>query len=203
MSLLDDEETLMSDSMAAMINYVNDKKSLEKFQNEVLKPNIKRLQQGTLSDKFAVGVYTPNDFDWNSETLLYDLCHAQGVPFLHFDCGPQTSGNYLSHLLQFVETVTCSPFSVILLKNFDKIPDNIRLEKEYIENIFIRSWESNLLTCRQRFFVVFETSEDYGDETPAQLKKIAGLEWYGSIRKEIIKDLSELSQSELSRLCNQ
>ena len=150
-----------------------------KFKNEILEPRIKKLTNHKPVKDFACGVYVPNNFNADLGQSLYSFCRANGVLSHHLDC----SQHYIvNSLTDFINIVTTRPYSVILLENFDKIPKELSLEREYIENILVRSWENNFLTYRNRFLVVFSTSENYGEQVPELLKKIKSLHWYGSIR---------------------
>ena len=150
-----------------------------KFKNEILEPRIKKLTNHKPVKDFACGVYVPNNFNADLGQSLYSFCRANGVLFHHLDC----SQHYIvNSLTDFINIVTTRPYSVILLENFDKIPKELSLEREYIENILVRSWEHNFLTYRNRFLVVFSTSENYGEQVPELLKRIKSLHWHGSIR---------------------
>ena len=150
-----------------------------KFQNDILEPRIKKLIDHKPVKDFACGVYVPNNFNVDLGQSLKSFCRANSVLFHHLNCSQHY---FVNSLTDFIRVVTTQPCSVILLENFDKIPNELSLEREYIENILVRSWEHNFLTYRNRFLVVFSTSENYGEQVPELLKKIKSLHWYGSIR---------------------
>lgn len=179
MGLLDSPEEIIQRPTEKIIRQKYDKWCWDKFRSEEIEPRLKKINAKQLLCDFAVGVYVPTDFV-EFELSLYALCQSEGVNFYSLDCDHPHIINQLSH---FVRRVTRQPFSVILLKNIDKVPDNLVLEKEYIENILVRSWESNFFTYCKRFLAVFTTSEDYSNETPDLLKNINHLKWYGNIRR--------------------
>ena len=154
------------------------KESWAKFQAEVIMPRVKKLKQRKPIRNFAAGVYMPEDFTYELGQLLDSLCDAEKVVFYHLDCRDVTS---LNSAMGYLTTISRSPYSLILLEYFDEIPDS--LDKKYIENILIHIWERDFMMHRNNFFVLFSTSNDYGDQTPDLLKKIKSLDWYGSIYK--------------------
>lgn len=162
----------------------NDKKmdksaeSWAKFQAEVIMPRVKKLKLRKPIRNFAAGVYMPKDFLFGLGQSLKSLCKAEGIGLFSLDC----SQPYVKcSRFDFFRHIIDRPFTVILLENFDQIPN--LPEKKYIENLLIHSWESDSLTHRNNFFVLFSTSKDYGEQTPDLLKKIKSLDWYGSIYK--------------------
>ena len=164
----------------------NDKKmdksaeSWPKFQAEVIMPRVKELKLRKPIRNFAAGVYMPKDFLFGLGQSLESLCKAEGIGLFSLDC----SQHYVERSrFDFFRYIIDRPFTVILLENFDQIPN--LPEKKYIENLLIHSWESDdySLTHRNNFFVLFSTSKDYGEQTPDLLKKIKSLDWYGSIYK--------------------
>ena len=179
MSIFDIEEIVSSKFDEAVKRDEADRNSCGKFQEEVIMPRIKKLKQHKPIRNFAAGVYMPQDFPYGLGQSLHSLCRAEGIGLFSLDC----SQPYVERSrFDFFRHIIDRPFTVILLENFDKIPN--LPEKKYIENLLIHSWESDSLTHRNNFFVLFSTSNDYGDQTPDLLKKIKSLDWYGSIRVE-------------------
>ena len=109
---------------------------------------------------------------------LESLCNVEGIGLFSLDC----SQAYVERSrFDFFRHIIDRPFTVILLENFDQIPN--LPEKKNIENLLIHSWERDFLMHRNNFLVLFSTSKDYGEQTPDLLKKIKSLDWYGSIYK--------------------
>jgi hypothetical protein len=120
----------------------------------------------------------PKDFPYGLGQSLDSLCKAEGVGLFSLDC----SKYYVERSrFDFFRHIIDRPFTVILLENFDDMPDSP--EKKYIENLLIRSWDRDFIVKRNNFLVIFSTSKDYGNQTPELLKKIKSLDWYGNIRK--------------------
>ena len=180
MSIFDIEEIVGGKFDEAVKRDEADRNSCVKFQEEVLMPRIKKLKQHKPIRNFAAGVYMPQDFPYGLGQSLQSLCEAEGIGLFPLDCSRLNVMKYAR--VDLLVHIIDRPFSVILLENFDKIPD--LPEKKYIENLLIHSWESDFLTHRNNFFVLFSTTNDYGDQTPDLLKKIKSLDWYGSIRVE-------------------
>ena len=180
MSLLDVDETEKRVE-EELINRQKNKECWAKFQAEVIMPRVKKLKQRKPIRNFAAGVYMPKDFLFGLGQSLESLCKAEGIGLFSLDCS-QAYVNRFSRFDFFRHIIDC-PFTVILLENFDQIPN--LPEKKYIENLLIHSWESDnySLTHRNNFFELFSTSKDYGEQTPDLLKKIKSLDWYGSIYK--------------------
>ena len=158
--------------------YFNDEQCWKNFQEEVIIPRIKKLKKNKPMRDFAVGVYMPKDFPFGLGQSLSSLCNAEGVGLFSLDCSQY---NVVHSRFDFFRHIIDRPFTVILLENFDDMPDSP--EKKYIENLLIRSWECDFIVKRNNFLVIFSTSKDYGNQTPELLKKIKRLEWYGNIRK--------------------
>lgn len=177
MSLLDIEGTEKRVD-EYLIKLQKDKESWAKFQAEIIMPRVKKLKQRKPIRNFAAGVYMPKDFLFGLGQSLKSLCEAEDIGLFSLDC----SQAYVARSrFDFFRHIIDRPFTVILLENFDQIPN--LPEKKYIENLLIHSWESDSLTHRNNFFVLFSTSKDYGEQTPDLLKKIKSLDWYGSIYK--------------------
>ena len=141
-------------------------------------PRVKKLKQRKPIRNFAAGVYMPKDFLFGLGQSLESLCEEECIGLFSLDC----SQHYVEHRrLDFFRHIIDHPFTVILLENFDQIPN--LPEKKYIENLLIHSWERDFLMHRNNFLVLFSTSKDYGEQTPDLLKKIKSLDWYGNIRK--------------------
>lgn len=157
-----------------------DIKSWDLFQDDVLMHCLANLSNAKPIKNFAYGVYVPTDFHFNVGQTLSSLCKAKGVLLHHLDCSESSIVHSIS---DFANIIATQPFSVILLENFDQVPDNLLLEKKYIENILIRGWESNFLTYRNRFLVLFTTTQGDGDSIPSLLKNIKSLVWCGNIRR--------------------
>jgi hypothetical protein len=179
MSLLDVDETEKRVE-EELIKRQKNKACWAKFQAEVIMPRVKKLKLHKPIRNFAAGVYMPEDFTYELGQSLESLCKAEGIGLFSLDC----SQAYVKcSRFDFFRHIIDRPFTVILLENFDQIPN--LPEKKYIENLLIHSWESDdySLTHRNNFFVLFSTSKDYGEQTPDLLKKIKSLDWYGSIYK--------------------
>ena len=162
----------------------NDKKmdkcaeSWAKLQAEVIMPRVKELKLRKPIRNFAAGVYMPKDFRFGLGQSLESLCNVEGIGLFSLDC----SQAYVERSrFDFFRHIIDRPFTVILLENFDQIPN--LPEKKNIENLLIHSWERDFLMHRNNFLVLFSTSKDYGEQTPDLLKKIKSLDWYGSIYK--------------------
>ena len=155
-----------------------DQDSWTKFQKEIVEPRVKKLMQGKSMRAFAVGVYVPSDFRIGLGQSLSSLCLANNINFYHLDCRTVSSYNTA---IGYLPTISNQPGSIILIENFDEIPDSP--EKKYVENILIRIWERDFILPRNNYFVLFATSNDYKTQNPNLLKNIKSLDWYGSIRK--------------------
>ena len=155
-----------------------DQESWTKFQKEIVEPRVKKLMQGKSMRHFAVGVYVPSDFRIGLGQSLSSLCLANNINFYHLDCRTVSSYNTA---IGYLTTISNQPGSIILIENFDEIPDSP--EKKYVENILIRIWERDFILPRNNYFVLFATSNDYKTQNPNLLKNIKSLDWYGSIRK--------------------
>lgn len=177
MSLLDIEGTEKRVD-EYLIKLQKDKESWAKFQAEIIMPRVKKLKQRKPIRNFAAGVYMPEDFTYELGQLLDSLCNVEGIGLFSLDC----SQAYVERSrFDFFRHIIDRPFTVILLENFDQIPN--LPEKKHIENLLIHSWERDFMMHRNNFFVLFSTSKDYGEQTPDLLKKIKSLDWYGSIYK--------------------
>ena len=84
-----------------------------------------------------------------------------------------------SDLAQFYITLLKYDYSVVIVENFDKVPDGV--EKEYIENLLVAPFTDGNKVPYDRYFVIFITHSDYGNSTPPMLEKISGLKWLGNI----------------------
>ena len=155
-----------------------DQESWTKFQKEIVEPRVKKLMQGKSMRHFAVGVYVPSDFRIGLGQSLSSLCQANNIVFYHLDCRTVSSYNTA---IGYLTTISNQPGSIILIENFDELPD--LPEKKYVENILIRIWERDFILPRNNYFVLFATSNDYKTQNPNLLKNIKSLDWYGSIRK--------------------
>ena len=155
-----------------------DQDSWTKFHKEIVEPRVKKLMQGKSMRHFAVGVYVPSDFRIGLGQSLSSLCLANNINFYHLDCRTVSSYNTA---IGYLTTISNQPGSIILIENFDEIPDSP--EKKYVENILIRIWERDFILPRNNYFVLFATSNDYKTQSSNLLKNIKSLEWYGSIRK--------------------
>lgn len=182
MSLLDIEGTVKRVD-EYLIKLQKDKESWAKFQAEIIMPRVKKLKQRKPIRNFAAGVYMPEDFTYELGQLFDSLCKAEGIGLFSLDC----SQHYVKcSRFDFFRHIIDRPFTVILLENFDQIPN--LPEKKYIENLLIHSWESDFMMKRSEFAVIFTTSQGDGVDIPQLLKKIKRLEWYGNIRKELYKE---------------
>ena len=155
-----------------------DQESWTKFQKEIVEPRVKKLMQGKSMRAFAVGVYVPSDFRIGLGQSLSSLCLANNINFYPLDCRTVSSYNTA---IGYLTTISNHPNAVILIENFDELPD--LPEKKYVENILIRIWERDFILPRNNYFVLFATSNDYKTQNPDLLKNIKSLEWYGSMRK--------------------
>ena len=170
MSILDDDFYDKTNAQLDCYAY-----SYNLFLN-VFEPLVKELANSRSINDFAYGVSSQPHFA-NLKDILSKLCGDNNILLFNLDC----SQDYiLPSLTDYVATITTRPYTVILLENFDKISDKLPFEKSYIENYLIHSWEQDFMTYRNRFLVVFLTSENYGDQPPIILKNINPLRWYGA-----------------------
>lgn len=177
MSVLDfDDIEKQTDEVVMKMH--QDQDSWAKFQEEIVEPRVKKLMQGKSMRAFAVGVYVPSDFRIGLGQSLSSLCLANNINFYHLDCRTVSSYNTA---IGYLTTISNQPGSIILIENFDEIPDSP--EKKYVENILIRIWERDFILPRNNYFVLFATSNDYKTQNPDLLKNIKSLDWYGSMRK--------------------
>ena len=177
MSMLDfDDIEKQTDEVVMKMH--QDQDSWAKFQEEIVEPRVKKLMQGKSMRAFAVGVYVPSDFRIGLGQSLSSLCLANNINFYHLDCRTVSSYNTA---IGYLTTISNQPGSIILIENFDEIPDSP--EKKYVENSLIRIWERDFILPRNNYFVLFATSNDYKTQNPDLLKNIKSLDWYGSIRK--------------------
>ena len=177
MSMLDfDDIEKQTDEVVMEMH--QDQESWTKFQKEIVEPRVKKLMQGKSMRAFAVGVYVPSDFRISLGQSLSSLCQANNIVFYHLDCRTMYSYNTA---IGYLTTISNHPNAVILIENFDELPD--LPEKKYVENILIRIWERDFILPRNNYFVLFATSNDYKTQNPNLLKNIKSLDWYGSIRK--------------------
>ena len=178
MSLLDNETEIIDRCDESLYREQIDQQSWANFQHDILSPRIARLKEGkTLTNKFAVGMGMPENFTIDFGQSLESLCKAEGIVLYHLDCRAVTS---LNNAMGYLTTISRSQSSVILLENFDEIPSSC--EKQYIENVLIRVWERDFMMPRNRYLVLFTTSNDSYLQKPDQLNKIRSLEWHKSIR---------------------
>ena len=177
MSMLDfDDIEKQTDEVVMKMH--QDQDSWTKFQKEIVEPRVKKLMQGKSMRAFAVGVYVPSDFRIGLGQSLSSLCLANNINFYHLDCRTVYSYNTA---LGYLTTISNHPNAVILIENFDELPD--LPEKKYVENILIRIWERDFILPRNNYFVLFATFNDYKTQNPNLLKNIKSLDWYGSICK--------------------
>ena len=175
MGIFDDDFEEKLDDVAW---YDVDQPALEYFKQNVLLPRVCTLKDGqTLKRKFAVGVGVPTDFTFCIGQSLLSICDALKLKLLIIDCRNVWSTERAMDLLT---NISRNHFVIILLENFDEIPDVP--DKLYIQNILIRLWERDFIVPRRAFFVLFTTSH-CTEEVPALLKKIKTLEWYPNIRE--------------------
>ena len=178
MSLLDPETEIIDRCDESLYREQIDQQSWANFQHDILSPRIARLKEGkTLTNKFAVGMGVPENFTIDFGQSLESLCKAEGVVFYHLDCRSVTS---LHNAMGYLMTISRGQSLVILLESFDEIPSSS--ERSYIENILIRIWERDFMMPRNRYIVLFTTTNDKWEQKPAKLNKIKSLEWYKSIR---------------------
>ena len=97
--------------------------------------------------------------------------------FYHLDCRSVTS---LQNAMGYLATISRGQSLVILLERYDEIPSSS--ERSYIENILIRIWERDFMMPRNRYLVLFTTTNDKWEQKPVKLNKIKPLEWHKSIR---------------------
>ena len=178
MSLLDPETEIIDRCDESLYREQIDQQSWANFQHDILAHRIARLKEGkTLTNKFAIGMGVPENFTIDFEQSLESLCKAEGVVFYHLDCRSVTS---LHNAMGYLMTISRGQSLVILLEHFDEIPTSP--EKSYIENVLIRIWERDFIMPRNRYLVLFTTSNDKCLQKPAKLNKIKSLEWHKSIR---------------------
>lgn len=176
MSLFDSPEEILQTAEIQIC----DKKSWTKFHNKEIEPRLKKIIAKQQMRNFAVGVYVPTEpaFSYNVAEVLESLCNALNVDFCHIDC----KNIHSLHLANaYSEEIRSIPYSVVLIKDFDKVADEPL--RKYIKYALIHLWESSNKLTRSNYFVIFTSSEGDGEQIPASLKKINGLKWYGNIRK--------------------
>ena len=157
---------------------VHDPMAWAKFYEEKLSHRIAKLKKGkNLHNEFSVGLGVPEDFTVNLGQEMGALCKKKRIPFCHFDCRNATS---LQNLAGYLTTLNRSRSAVILLEHCDEIPSSP--ERKYIKNALIKTWERDFIVPRNRFLVLFTTSNcDY--EKPDALWEITTLDWYDNIRE--------------------
>lgn len=177
MSILDSETEIGNRTYSEMLRRAFDQQCWEDFQNNVIIPRLRRLKSDkTLITKFAVAVGVPDNYSRNISEDIDTLCHAEAVNLYHIDCRKVTS---LGQAVGYLTTISQHPNSMVFVEHFDEIPQSD--EKEYIENILIHIWERDFMMPRREFFVLFSTTNDYGNQTPPILRRIKKLEWYCQI----------------------
>ena len=178
MSLLDPETEIIDRCDESLYREQIDRQSWANFQHDILLPRIARLKSSkTLTNKFAFGMGVPQNFTLDFGQSLESLCKAEGVVFYHLDCRSVTS---LHNAMGYLATISRGQSLVILLERFDEMPSSS--ERNYVENILIRIWERDFMMPRNRYLVLFTTTNDKWEQKPVKLNKIKPLEWYKSIR---------------------
>ena len=157
---------------------VHDPMAWAKFYEEKLSHRIAKLKEGkNLHNEFSVGLEVPEDFTVNLGQEMGALCKKKRIPFCHFDCRNATS---LQNLAGYLTTLNRSRSAVILLEHCDEIPSSP--EKKYIKNALIKTWEKEFIVPRNRFLVLFTTS-NCNYQRPDEMWGISTLDWYDNIRE--------------------
>ena len=125
---------------------------------------------------------------------IYDRLNEKlGSPlYVRLDCREITSRqNAMGYFVSFSQNAP----AVILIEHFDELPQSEN--RQYIENILIHCWESDFFMKRDKFLVIFTTSNGTPDITPQGLSGIKELTWYGDIvNEEVLRDsLSHLREA--------
>lgn len=154
---------------------------LDQFLKKYVKPELDKLSKKSSVHQYALGIYIPEDFSHDMVQRVIADCHKNNVS----NCVvPLASILQRNDLAQFYITLLKNDYSVVILENFDKVPDGV--DKEYIENLLVAPFiDGNKVPC-DRYFVIFITHSDYGNSTPPMLEKVSGLKWLGNIN-EVIK----------------
>ena len=149
---------------------------LKQFLKKYVEPELDKLSKKCSVQQYALGIYLPEDFSHNMVQSVIDDCNKNNIS----NCVVPVAGIlHRSNLDQFYFTLLKNDYSVVILEDFDKVPDGE--EKEYIENLLVAPFTGgNKVPC-DRYFVIFITHSDYGNSTPQMLEKVSGLKWLGNI----------------------
>ena len=155
---------------------MDDNVILKQFLEKYVEPELDKLSKKCSVQQYALGIYLPEDFSHDMVQSVIDDCTKNNIS----NCVvPLASILRRSDLAQFYITLLKNEYSVVILENFDKVPDGE--EKEYIENLLVAPFTGgNIVPC-DRYLVIFITHSNYGDSTPQMLEKVYGLKWLGNI----------------------
>ena len=155
---------------------VDDTVILKQFLKKYVEPELDKLSKECSIHQYALGIYLPEDFSHDMVQSVIDDCNKNNIS----NCVVSVDGILQrSNLDQFYITLLQKDYSVVIVENFDKVPDGV--EKEYIENLLVAPFtDGNKVPC-DRYFVIFITHSDYGNSIPPMLAKISGLKWLGNI----------------------
>ena len=155
---------------------LDDNVILKQFLEKYVEPELDKLSKKCSVQQYALGIYLPEDFSHDMVQSVIDDCTKNNIS----NCVvPLASILRRSDLAQFYITLLKNEYSVVILENFDKVPDGE--EKEYIENLLVAPFTGgNIVPC-DRYLVIFITHSNYGDSTPQMLEKVSGLKWLGNI----------------------
>lgn len=167
MSIFDEEKQL---------ERVDDTVILEQFLKSYVAPELDKLSRRCSVHQYALGIYIPELFSYDTVQHIIGDCTQKNIS----NCVVPAAGILQRNdLAQFYITLLKNDYSVVIVENFDKVPDGV--EKEYIENLLVAPFtDGNKVPC-DRYFVIFITHSDYGNSTPPMLEKISGLKWLGNI----------------------
>ena len=167
MSIFDEDEQL---------ERVDDTVILKQFLKTYVAPELDKLSKECSIHQYALGIYVPEDFPYDMVQSIKKDCNIKNISHCVV---PMDSILRRNDLAQFYITLLQKDYSVVIVENFDKVPDGV--EKEYIENLLLAPFtDGNKVPC-DRYFVIFITHSDYGNSTPPMLEKISGLKWLGNI----------------------
>ena len=155
---------------------VDDTVILRQFLKTYVAPDLDKLSKECSIHQYALGIYVPEDFPYDMVQCIKDDCNTNNISHCVVLMDSILRRNDLT---PFYITLLNNDYSVVIVENFDKVPDEV--EKEYIENLLVAPFtDGNKVPC-DRYFVIFITHSDYGNSTPPMLEKISGLKWLGNI----------------------
>ena len=155
---------------------VDDTVILRQFLKTYVAPDLDKLSKECSIHQYALGIYVPEDFPYDMVQCIKDDCNTNNISHCVVLMDSILRRNDLT---PFYITLLNNDYSVVIVENFDKVPDGV--EKEYIEILLVAPFtDGNKVPC-DRYFVIFITHSDYGNSTPPMLEKISGLKWLGNI----------------------